>query len=102
MNDTVLKLRRNQFEALYEAFEVLVIEEKPELPAEKLVHTLLLQVWVKLRKLDVEYRPKYKLKLTPAEAQAFLIFWSNQDLATISFTGNMINGLIAIIHPKFS
>lgn len=101
MQETVIKLTRQQLETMKELYEQFVVAHKPCGAAERLVHTIQLQVYVKLRKLDVEYKQRYKLKLTAAEEQAFMMYWSSFQFSVTTFAGHIIQSAISAIHPKY-
>jgi hypothetical protein len=95
------KISRSQFEVLYKLYETYTVGVSYTTPAAKLLHTIQLQVWIKLRKLDVEYKQKYKLSLTPAEEQAFMLFWGQFNFSPSSPEGNITQSIINLIHPKY-
>lgn len=99
--NTVYKLSRRQFSLLYDVYQTQVAGKEFKTPVGKLVHTLQLQVWLKLRRLDVEVKPKYKLPLTPAEEQAFMIYWGQFNIPFTDPTGHVIQTLVTLIHPKY-
>lgn len=79
--------------ALHDVYSMYVIDDAPETPGEKLVYTLQMQIWRKLQKLHLDYKDKYKLPLTPAELQAFLIYWANHEFVHTSHLGATLNNI---------
>lgn len=78
-----LKLTYQQAEALKRLFDTVINPELSCDVAERLVKTLMFQVYKKLRnKLESKIKDGYSLALTDTEAMAFYVYFQQRDLGT--------------------
>ena len=79
-----LKLTQQKAEALKYLFEQKINPEEPENIAERLIKTLMWQVYKKLRShLEGKLKPRgYSVQLTDVEAMAFHVYFQNMHLGT--------------------
>lgn len=95
-----IKLRYNELMALKNLFEVAVCGDRPDGLFEKLIQTLMLDLYRRISAKSLFVKQSYQIELKEEIAIAFLLYWTEINLKHMPFEDNLVRRIIALIDKK--
>jgi hypothetical protein len=96
-----LKLSHADYMALYGLLKVAVFNGRETEMQKKLLQILIIRIYKKFHKQELEVKKLYSIKIDEEEAIAFWLYFGQLALSPTSHTGNLVDNLRNVIHQKF-
>jgi hypothetical protein len=96
------KIRRDILEALNSVIETLIVKHPATDDDDKMLHSNLNEVAMKAKQKLLEYKTEYAFSLSPAQAFALRILYTNYILDCSTYLGNKLHQISNAVHKQYS